>query len=215
MIKKCYFLPVLLFFILMVVFKIGRVAAKNTPEEGAQPPGMVFVKKDTGGFYIDKYLVTQEAYRSAVGSNPSYFKNCPNCPVENVNWEEAANYCKKMGEALPSEEDWQYSATSGVRGQMWPGTNNEGEVGDYAWYSKNSDGKTHPVGQKKPNGLGLYDMSGNAWEWTSSWFDSSKKERVIRGGSWVTNASFLRAPFRTNFAPENRDNGVGFRCAKY
>jgi formylglycine-generating enzyme required for sulfatase activity len=176
---------------------------------------MVYVKKGGGGFYMDKYLVTQEAYQRVTGQSPSKFKNCPACPVERVNWDEATSYCSKVGKSLPKEEDWEYAATSGGKSEAWAGTSTESELGDYAWYDKNSGDKTHPVGEKKPNGLGLYDMSGNVWEWTDSWYNSSQEKRVLRGGSWGNGALTLRAADRDGNAPGIRSDSIGFRCAQY
>jgi formylglycine-generating enzyme required for sulfatase activity len=175
----------------------------------------VYVKKGGGGFWIEKYLVTQEAYERVTGQSPSYFKNCPACPVETVNWDEATSYCSKVGKSLPKEEDWEYAATSGGKSETYAGTSTESELGDYAWYDKNSGNKTHPVGEKKPNGLGLYDMSGNVWEWTDSWWNSSQKYRVLRGGSWGGSAGRLRAASRNGGAPVRRYLTFGFRCAQY
>jgi formylglycine-generating enzyme required for sulfatase activity len=197
-----------------VRIELKQLAPAKKAEEKAHE-GMVYVKKGWGGFWIEKYLVTQEAYQRVTGQSPSEFKNCPACPVETVNWDEATSYCSKVGKSLPKEEDWEYAATSGGKSEKWAGTSTESELGDYAWYEKNSGHKTHPVGEKKPNGLGLYDMSGNVWEWTDSWYDSSRKDRVLRGGSWFFNALDLRAAIRLYLAPDARLNNLGFRCAQY
>ncbi|MBI5637005.1 MAG: SUMF1/EgtB/PvdO family nonheme iron enzyme [Nitrospinae bacterium] len=192
-----------------------KVAAeKATAEEETKHPGMVFVKQGDGGFYMDKTEVTQEAYERVIGSNPSNFKGCPTCPVELVNWDEAVAYCQNVGKRLPTEKEWEYAASEGGK-NVYAGTSNESELGDYAWYDKNSGNKTYPVGGKKPNGLGLYDMSGNVWEWTDSWYDDSKKYRVLRGGSWFASAFYLRAALRFNYDPVIRYNYIGFRCSQY
>lgn len=127
---------------------------------------------------------------------------------------------------LPTEAEWEYAARSGGKNEKYAGTSNESELGDYAWYSINSGSKTHPVGQKKPNGLGIYDMSGNVWEWVNDWYDSdyyknspknnptgpsSGQYRVLRGGSWFTGARTTEAPDRSRYGPSIRDNGFGFR----
>lgn len=186
-----------------------KKAGVNTPQ------GMVFVKQGDGGFYMDKTLVTQEAYQRIVGSNPSMFTGCPTCPVEQVTWDEAVAYCERVGKVLPNEKAWEYAATSGGKGETWAGTSKESELGDYAWYRSNAGGKTHPVGAKKPNGLGLYDMNGNVWEWMADWYDSSQKYRAMRGGSWHVSALNLRAALRNGLPSDFRDDRIGFRCSQY
>ncbi len=195
----------------------------SAPAVAAPPPapapsgdgheGMVYVQQGSGGFYMDKTEVTQEAYQRVIGNNPSKFTDCPTCPVERVTWDEATAYCKKVGKRLPTEQEWEYAAGSG-KGQTYAGTSDESSVGDYAWYEENSSYKTNPVGGKKPNGLGLYDMSGNVWEWTDSWYNDSKKERVLRGGSWFSDAVTLRTALRNYSTPDSRDSRVGFRCSQ-
>ena len=118
---------------------------------------------------------------------------------------------------LPTEAEWEYAAKSGGKNEKYSGTNSELELGDYAWYSSNSESKTHPVGQKAANGLGLYDMSGNVWQWVQDWYDgsyyknspkdnptgpSSGKEKVLRGGSWYNVTSYS-----WNLEATNRDLG--------
>lgn len=178
------------------------------------PKGMVYVKQENGGFYIDMTLVTQKEYQRVIGSNPSGHKGCRSCPVEQVTWFEADAYCKKVGKRLPTEDEWEYAATSGGKYDAWAGTSDESKLADYAWYGENSGGKTHPVGKKKPNGLGLYDMCGNVWEWTDSWNDDKKKERVLRGGSWNFMSILLYTEIAIPYSPASRDDDFGFRCAQ-
>ncbi|MDO9289441.1 MAG: formylglycine-generating enzyme family protein, partial [Thermodesulfovibrionales bacterium] len=168
-------------------------------------------------FYIGKYEVTQGQWKAinGTGNNPSHFKDCgDNCPVENLSWNDAQDFINKLNQKtknnpqapftkgefrLPTEAEWEYAAKSGGKNEKWAGTSNESELGDYAWYDKNSGSKTHPTGQKKPNGFGLYDMSGNVSEWVNDWYDSdyyknspkdnpkgpsSGSDKVLRGGSW-------------------------------
>jgi len=176
------------------------------PSFATDPEGMVFVKKGDGGFYMDKYLVTQDDFQRVIGINRSRHHHCPTCPAEQLNLEEAINYCAKVGKALPNEEEWVYAATNGGKDDVWAGTSDLKELVDYAWYKENSGGKTHPVGEKKPNGLGLYDMSGNVWEWTT--------DEKFNGGSWDHDAVDLRAAYEGMYAIEGRYTYVGFRCVK-
>ena len=156
-------------------------------------------------FYIGKYEVTQTEWseimrlRSDINESGKY-------PVENVSWEDVHNYIMKLNEKtgkkyrLPTEAEWEYAARNGGKKERWAGTSDEAELKDYAWYEDNSDRMAHPVGQKKPNGLGIHDMCGNVWEWVFDGYDwqyykSSPKEnpngsldgfyRVLRGGSWL------------------------------
>jgi len=180
-------------------------------------------------FYMDKYEVTQREFQQVMGKNYSYFKGCPDCPVEKVTWFEAKEYCGKVGKRLPTEWEWEKAAKAGTTTTYYWGES-ESMMGDYAWYESNSGSKTHPVGQKKPNNYGLYDMAGNVWEWTADWFkpypgnthpDENYGEiyRVVRGGSWYDCTYYrcgISAPTynRIFFNPSTRNNNFGFRCAK-
>ena len=160
-------------------------------------------------FYIDKYEVTQREFEQVMGKNPSYFKDCPNCPVEQVTWYEADEYCRKVGKRLPIEWEWERAAKAGTTTTYYWGES-ESMADSYAWYRDNSNTKTHPVGQKNPNNYGLYDMAGNVSEWTSSDYDSYK---VFRGGSWGIRARFLIVTDRPGFYLNHRGvNDLGFRC---
>jgi formylglycine-generating enzyme required for sulfatase activity len=183
-------------------------------------------------FYIGKYPVTQKEWEAIMGNNPSHFKG-ENLPVDFVSWEDVQEFIKRLNAKsginyrLPTEAEWEYAARSGGKAEKWAGTNNESELKDYAWYYKNSDNEIHPVGQKKPNGLGLYDMSGNVWEWVQDWYDedyyknspkdnpkgpSSGQHRVLRGGSWYDFARYIRTANRFRVYPDFRINIFGFRC---
>jgi formylglycine-generating enzyme required for sulfatase activity len=178
-------------------------------------------------FRMDKTEVTQAEYTKVMGSNPSSFENCPNCPVENVNWSEAKSYCEKVGKRLPTEAEWEYACRAGSSTSYYWGN----DMNDaYSWYDGNSSNKTHPVGEKKANAWGLYDMSGNVWEWCSDWYDekyyskspeqknptgaNSGQFRVLRGGSWVNDGSYLRSGNRSGLNPDGRYDDLGFRCAR-
>ncbi|MCR5454110.1 MAG: formylglycine-generating enzyme family protein [Bacteroidales bacterium] len=172
---------------------------------------MIFVK-GYRDFYIGKYPVTQAQWQAVMDSNPSYFKGADN-PVECVSWNNCQDFVKKLNSKtgrkfrLPKEAEWEYAARGGNRtnNYTYSGSNNLDEVG---WFSVNSDRKTHPVGQKKPNELGIYDMSGNVWEWCG---DTSGSYRVVRGGSWIYGDSFCAVSCRSIYDPDNRYSYSGFR----
>jgi formylglycine-generating enzyme required for sulfatase activity len=185
-------------------------------------------------FYIGKYEVTQAEWRQVMGSNPSSFKDCDNCPVETVMWNDVQEYIKKLNARtgktyrLPTEAEWEYAARGGSRSQgyWYSGSNTLADVG---WYDDNSGGKTKPVGTRKANELGIYDMSGNVWEWVEddwhgsytgaptdgrAWVDSGRgSRRVPRGGGWGSTARHCRAACRNDSAPAYRLNFIGFRLA--
>ena len=144
-----------------------------------------------------------------IGSNPSHFKG-DNLPVEWVTWDEARSsarsYCHTIGGRLPTEAEWEYAARAGSS------TARYGDLDDIAWYSSNSGGKTHEVGQKQPNAFGLYDMLGDVWQWTSDWYEEGETRRALRGGSWSDNPRGARVSFRLGNGPGVRVVTAGFRC---
>ena len=183
-------------------------------------------------YHISKYPVTQAQWQAVMGNNPSHFKG-DSRPVEQVSWEDCQAFIKKLNQLtnkcyrLPTEAEWEYAACGGnkSRGYTYSGSNNLDEVG---WYDENSGDKTHAVGQKKPNELGLYDMSGNVYEWCNDWYGgdyygqsptsnpqgpSSGSDRVCRGGSWGDGGAWLcRSTDRFNcLTPSNRYSDLGFR----
>jgi sulfatase modifying factor 1 len=189
-------------------------------------------------YYIGKFKVTQGQWKTVRGDNPSYFRNCgDNCPVENVSWDDAQEFIRILNHRtgktyrLPTEAEWEYAARSGGKREKWAGTSSEAELGNYAWYRGNSDNQTHPVGQKKPNGIGIYDMSGNVWEWvqdiysSAAYYSHDRKNplytssgagHVFRGGSWQYSPRGVRAAFRNHRTPAFiiRHHNIGFRLAR-
>lgn len=193
-------------------------------------------------FSIGKYEITQAQWRAIMGADPLtlYNKSCDQCPVERVSWQDIVNkFLPKLNRVtgmrfrLPTEAEWEYAARGGnkSKGYKYAGSNS---IGSVAWYDNNAkSGNTHgsqkttrPVGQKSPNELGLYDMSGNVWEWCSDWYDgdyyensprnnpkgpSSGLDRVLRGGSWYGIAEYCRVAYRDSNHPRNRNFNNGFR----
>jgi formylglycine-generating enzyme required for sulfatase activity len=186
-------------------------------------------------FYLGKYVVTQAQWQAVMGKNPSSFNQCGgNCPVETVSWEDAQEFIRQLNAQtgknyrLPYEAEWEYAARSGGKQEEWAGTSDMDELGAQAWFADNSGKTTHAVGTRKPNGLGLYDMTGNVWEWCKDWYDAeyykkspaknprgalSGSARVIRGGSWGDPAGGVRAAYRFGRLPFVRDAAIGFRLA--
>lgn len=167
-------------------------------------------------FKIGKYPVTQAQWRRVMGSNPAYFKDCDDCPVENVSWDEVQDFIAKLNQQtglryrLPTEAEWEYAARGGnlSNGYQYAGSNNLDEVG---WYSKNSNRQTHPVGQKKPNELGLHDMSGNVWELCINKKTANSFSYVLRGGSWDLDDYVCRSAVRYRNYPDPWYIIYGFR----
>jgi formylglycine-generating enzyme required for sulfatase activity len=193
----------------------------------------------TKPFYLGKYEMTQEEWERVMGGNPSEFKG-PKNPVEQVSWGECQLCAEKLTEIekeagsspkgeyrLPSEAQWEYACRAGTTSGWFFGENEQG-LDDYGWYIKNSEGKTHPIGQKKPNAWGLYDVCGNVWEWCADWYDdnyykvsprndppgpTSGSARVGRGGGWSRDAGFCRSAYRSYIEPGPRRGNLGFRAS--
>ncbi|MDR0414511.1 MAG: formylglycine-generating enzyme family protein [Prevotellaceae bacterium] len=170
------------------------------------------------GFYIGKYEVTQAQYQAIMGANPSYFKG-DNRPVEMVSWNDAQKFIKKLNTRtgksyrLPTEAEWEYAAREGTKKSSYRYSGSD-DIDEVAWYGDyNNSSGTHPVGQKIPNALGIYDMSGNVWEWCQDCYDNSCSDRVYRGGSWYTYAVYCRVAYRLSYAPGGSYGYLGFRLA--
>jgi len=189
-------------------------------------------------FYLGKYEVTQEQWQAVMGNNPSRFKGDPTLPVESVSWDDIQAFISKLNAReggdtryrLPTEAEWEYAARAGTTTTYSFGNDErplDRQLGKYAWYSENSGGETHPVGQRQPNLWGLYDMHGNVWEWVqdgSGWYPSGtvtdpmgphlSSYLMYRGGSWYTVADHCRVSFRAGSTLSDRLSYVGFRVLR-
>ena len=190
----------------------------------------------TRGYWLGRTPVTQGQWEILMGKNPSYFKG-PRLPVEKVSWDDAMAFCHRLTEreqaagrlpegyvyTLPSEAQWEYAARAGTK-MRWSFGDQDDRLGNYAWFKGNSDDQTHPVGQKRANPWGLYDVHGNVWEWTHSFSGNypggsvtdyegpaSGMNRVYRGGSWGSTADNARSAVRYGYPPGFRNSNLGFR----
>jgi sulfatase modifying factor 1 len=232
-------------------FDMGCTAAQSADGNCASDESPVHTVTLTHDFYMGETEVTQGEYQSITGTNPSYFSSCgTDCPVEYISWHEVAEYANALsvadgltecftctngfcttpnspytcdGYRLPTEAEWEYAARAGTD-YVYAGSNT---VGDVAWYYSNASSTTHPVAQTLPNDWGLYDMSGNVWEWIWDWYDSgyyssspssdpagptSASDRVVRGGSWYDVASNARVAGRSS--PPFGRYDIGFRLSR-
>lgn len=219
-------------------------------DEFDAPPHEVFVSS----FYLGKYLVTQHEYERVMGSNPSRWKD-DNNPVEQVRWSDAVRYCNKRSELeglqacydlttwtcdfaangyrLPTEAEWEYACRAGTTTAYYFGSHDQ-SLGDFAWYEKNSGRRPRPVGQKRPNPWGLFDMCGNVWEWCNDFYQvdyykqapsqdprgpDAGETKVVRGGAWRFDSENCRSGYRYYENPGYVDicfgyDIYGFRCAR-
>jgi len=183
-------------------------------------------------FYMGKYEVTQEQWQAVMGASPSKFKGAKN-PVDSVSWNDCQAFLKKLDErvrrgtfALPTEAEWEYACRAGSKTEYCFG-DDDGQLGEYAWHMRNSGKRTHPVGEKKPNPLGLFDVHGNVWEWCedvwhdtyqgapndgSAWVEGGDQDvRVLRGGAWLFSAKSCWSAARTGYSPGSRWSNAGVR----
>ena len=203
-------------------YQMGCMAGDKACDDDEKPAHKVTIAQ---GFYMMQTEVTQGLYQAVMGKNPSSFTACGlECPVEQVSWEEAKAFSGKVSGlvggtwSLPTEEQWEWAARGGQE-YVYAGSNTLGDVG---WYDDNSGNTTHPVKQKKANAFGLYDMSGNVWEWTESvyapypgatWAREDDR-RVLRGGSWNYVASITRISNRVRNTPNDLPGLFGFRLVR-
>jgi len=212
-------------------FVMGSPDSEKGRESKEGPQHEVVIAKP---FYMGVTEVTQAQYEAVMGTNPSKFKG-PTNPVESVIWSDTVEFCRKLSEKtgktfrLPTEAEWEYACRAGTKTRFSFG-DSESILGDYAWCESNSGKNTHPVGQKKPNAWGLYDMHGNVWEWCADIYGPYSSEAsvdprgatsggdcMVRGGSWYNGNGDIvsfRCADRSNRAPANRDYSIGFRCAR-
>jgi len=183
-------------------------------------------------FYMGKYPVTQGQWEAVMGSNPSKFVDVDH-PVEQVSWDDCQEFIKRLNAIvkgiyrLPTEAEWEYACRAGSAGRYCFG-DNEAVLGEYAWYRDNSGSQTQPVGRKRPNTWGLYDMHGNVWEWCLDWYGDypsvavtdpsgapTGTDRVPRGGGWYDEACHVTSAGRGGGAPDGRFTHLGFRLATH
>ncbi len=221
------------------IFKMGSRCEEIDRREREDPIHSVNISRD---FYIGKYTVTQGQWKQIMGGNPSKSSKGDDYPVENVSWEDCQEFIDKLNKMsllrnihsmtqfkMPTEAQWEYACRAGTQTRFyWGDDPSYTFIDDYAWCEKNSGSATHPVGLKNPNSFGLYDMSGNVWEWCQDWYESdyyrtlvdgakdpsgpeSGSNRVIRGGSWNYRLRSCRSAARYSSRPSRRSGGLGFR----
>ncbi len=186
-------------------------------------------------YYLGEHEVTQREWKELMGHNKSFFKECgDDCPVENVSWNDVNKYTEKLRNKtgknyrLPTEGEWEFAARERGKIFKWAGTNDKVDLENYAWCYENASMKSHPVKTKRPNGLGIYDMSGNVFEWISDWYDDSYflnspinnpkgsdsgHSRVVRGGSFSSKFYTVRTARRFSVRENNAGFDLGFRLA--
>ena len=206
-------------------FTMGATPEMKDPYNDEKPTHRVTLTND---YYIGKYEVTQALWKAVMGNNPSSFKG-DNLPVEEVSWDDCQDFISKLNRItgktfrLPAEAEWEYAARGGnkSRGYQYSGSNN---LSDVAWHTNNSGSKTHAVGSKQANELGIYDMTGNVWEWCQDWYGkyssssktnptgaNSESYRVRRGGSWFALADWCRSSSRYLSPPDRCGFDIGLR----
>ncbi len=211
-------------------FVMGSGSAMDLSDE--HPPHRVKISRP---FYLQTTEVTQAQWFAIMGTKPSYFQGRGDRPVENVSYLQVVEFIRRLNRRegttryrLPTEAEWEYACRSGTTTDYSFG-DSPGRLADYAWYNVNSNVTTHPVGQKRPNPWGLYDMHGNVWEWCADWYGrdyyhkspstdpkgpASGRYRVLRGGPWYLGPRYLRSSNRGGHVPSRRNRGIGFRVVR-
>jgi formylglycine-generating enzyme required for sulfatase activity len=218
----------------MVDIPAGKFNMGSNENENEKPIHEVIVP----AFQIGKYPITQAQYQAVMGYNPSRFSGNPQNPVETINWFDAQEFCEKLSQLtgknyrLPTEAEWEYACRAGTKTRFSFGDDKE-QLGDYAWVDGNSNNTTHPVGEKRPNPWGIYDMHGNVWEWCAdqnhesyarkpdnirengslAWRDNNitnKSSIIRRGGSWCRDPLAYSSAYRGKSVADIR-NDIGFR----
>jgi formylglycine-generating enzyme required for sulfatase activity len=209
-------------------FLMGSSDDNSQGGDREKPQHFVNIK----AFAIGKYPITQAQYSMIIGQNSSKFSATPNNPVTLITKHDAQNFCQKLSQGtgkkyrLPSEAEWEYACRAGTTTRYYFG-NDGGQLGNYAWFRDNSNAQTHPVGEKKPNPWGLYDLYGNVWEWCEDrWHDNYKGAPTegiawikrgdafaspLRGGCWKFDSGYCRSFSRTRYDPGRRRDDTGFR----
>ena len=216
-----------------VLIQPGEFMMGSNEANNEKPPHLVEI---TQPFYLGVYPVTQAEYQAVIGTNPSHFTKNARLPVEQVNWIDSLTFCEELNRLtverqrqahyrLPTEAEWEYACRAGSTGK-WCTGDDVSSLYDYAWLDKNSARRPHPVGEKKPNAWGLYDMHGNVWEWCADYYGNyspamltdpqgptTGSSRVGRGGSWTCGPVRSQSSYRSNNDPSNRYDFLGFRLA--
>jgi formylglycine-generating enzyme required for sulfatase activity len=213
-------------------FMMGSPKDEQERQTDEGPVREVRIRK---AFYMGIYEVTQKQWAAVMGENPSVFQTFPDAgehPVDRVSWHDAQRFIKKLNALdlgrfrLPTEAEWEYACRANTQTRYHWGTDtSDWQVHDYAWAFPLAEGRSHPVGQKKPNAWGLYDMSGNVWEWCQDWRSeryspddtldpkgaAEGKKKVYRGGSWFNKPATLRSANRNGHPPNERQPNTGLR----
>ena len=211
-------------------FTMGSVREEQDRLSNEGPRHEVLI---TQSFYLGKYEVTQSQWQAVMGVNPAHF-NGNDAPVEQVTWNDCQEFIARLNDLgfgtfrLPTESEWEYACRSGTSSRFyWGDDPSYSEIGEYAWYDRNAGGQTSLIGQLQPNPWGLYDMSGNVWEWCWDWEDDypsslqvdpqgplSGSRRVLRSGSWNYEGRRCRSAYRFSFAPDTVKKYIGLRLVR-